>query len=615
MTGEWPSAAPFLAAGLATAALAPLFAALARRLGLVSVPKEDRWSKRTTPLLGGCALVAGFAVSAAVNLPLGDPRVQAVLGGTLLMFLVGLWDDAARLKPSTKLAAQVAAASILILAGVEVEVAGRRIFGIPLTIFWVVGITNALNLLDNMDGLAAGVGTIAALVMAAFGEATGVPWTAPLAIAVAGACLGFLPWNVSPARQFLGDAGSLPLGFLLASAGILGTYREAGNALLVLVVPVIVLGVPILDTTLVTLVRKFHGRKVSQGGKDHLSHRLVALGMSERKAVAVLWTVAAILGGVAIVAGPRGTELLESGTLVVFGLAAAGAAIFGVVLGMVKVYHPVPEPEADAALRGEAPHDPEGGRAERAVEARDTFLYYFRAVAVVFLDLAFVVGAYAGAHALRFGGRGEADDQLRFFAGLPVVILAKFIALQAFGLQRGFWRYFGLRDLAAVGKAVVAGGLLAAAGIALMRGGIEGFQRVLIIDGILLFLFLVGSRSIFRLMVEQVAGFPADGAPVLLVGAGSEGDLALRALRIRGGVRPVGVLDPDPLLKGRAFHGIPILGVPSELGAVLGRLGGVEEVVLARVPDPAEQERYREAARAAGAKLLVAPTALRFTEI
>jgi UDP-GlcNAc:undecaprenyl-phosphate GlcNAc-1-phosphate transferase len=474
-----------------------------------------------------------------------------------------------------------------------------------------------------MDGLAAGVGAIAALVMAAFGEASGLGWLSPLALAVAGAALGFLPWNISPARQFLGDAGSLPLGFLLAATGILGTYREAGNALLVLVVPVFVLGVPILDTTLVTLVRKFHGRKVSQGGKDHLSHRLVALGMSERKAVAVLWAVAAGLGVVALVASPRGRALFDPGTLVIFGLAAAGAAIFGVVLGMVKVYHPVPEAEADAAIR-QAAEDAEragtGGaagvsaRAERAVEARDTFLYYFRAVAVVFLDLAFVVGAYAGAHALRFGGRGDPGDQARFFEGLPLVILAKFVALQAFGLQRGFWRYFGLRDLAAVGKAVVAGGLLAAAGIG-WGYGTYGFQRVLIIDGVLLFLFLVGSRALFRLLVEQVAGFPSDGIPVLLVGAGTEGDLALRALRIRGGMRPVGILDPDPLLKGRDFHGVPILGVPADLPAVLARLGKVEEIVLARVPEPAEQERFRTAARAAGAKLLVAPTALRFTEI
>lgn len=594
------TALPFLAAALATAALAPAFAALARNRGLVSFPKEDRWSKRTTPLLGGCALVGGFLAAAGFYLPCKDPRVQAVFAGTLLLFFVGLWDDAKRLKPATKLAAQIAAAAILILAGVEVEVAGRRIFGIPLTILWVVGITNALNLLDNMDGLAAGVGAIAALVMAAFGGPPGTEWLVPLALAVAGSAVGFLPWNVSPARQFLGDAGSMPLGFLLAATGILGTYREAGNALLVLVAPVFVLGVPILDTTLVTLVRRFHGRKVSQGGKDHLSHRLVALGMSERKAVAVLWAVAAALGGVALYASPQVGPDMDPGAVVVFGLAAVGAAIFGVVLGEVKVYQPV---QAETA------------KAERAVEVRDTFLYYVRAVAVVFLDLALVAGAYAGAHALRFGGRGEAFDQHRFFQALPIVILAKFLALQAFGLQRGFWRYFGLRDLAAVGKAVVAGGLLALLGIHLAYG-FAGFSgRVLVLDAVLLFLFLVGSRAVFRLVVEQLAGFPADGAPVLLVGAGSEGDLALRALRVRGGVRPVGILDPDPLLKGRSFHGVPILGVPDDLEAVLARAGRVEEVILSRAPEPEEQERLRRVARAAGARLLVAPTASRFTEI
>jgi UDP-GlcNAc:undecaprenyl-phosphate GlcNAc-1-phosphate transferase len=594
---------PLLAGGAAlvvAAAAAPAFQRVAARAGLVSVPKADRWSQRTTPLLGGCALVLGVLAAAALSLPLADRRVQAVLAGALLMFAVGLWDDVKRLKPATKLAAQVAAGAILVLGGVEVEMAGRRIFGIPLTIFWVVGITNALNLLDNMDGLAAGVGAIAAGVLAVLGEDSGVPFLAPLALAVAGACLGFLPWNVSPARQFLGDAGSLPLGFLLAAAGILGTYREAGNVVLVLVAPVFVLGVPILDTTLVTLVRKFHGRSVSQGGKDHLSHRLVALGMSERRAVAVLWAVAAALGAVALLAGPDVKAAREPGTFVLFGLAAAGAAIFGVVLGEVKVYQVVPR---------------EDGKAERARETRDAFLYYFRAIAVVFLDLAFVAGAYAGAHALRFGGRGEPFDQARFFEALPLVILGKFVALQVFGLQRGFWRYFGLRDLASVAKAVLLGGGLAAAGIALVWG-FAGFSgRVLLLDGILLFLFLVGSRAIYRLTVEHLAGFPADGERVVLVGAGEEGDLALRALRIRGGVLPVAVLDPDPLLRGRAFHGIPIVGAPADLADLLRRRGDVKEVVLARAPDPGEQERLRAAAHGAGARLLLAPTALRFTEI
>ncbi|MCK6480012.1 MAG: hypothetical protein L6R43_07645 [Planctomycetes bacterium] len=588
-------------AGVVTAAAAPLAQAAARRFGLVNVPRADRWSKRSTPLLGGVALFAGFLAATLAFLPLREPRVQAVLAGAALLFAVGLWDDAKHLRPSTKLAAQLAAAAILILGGIEVEIAGRRVFGIPLTILWVVGITNALNLLDNMDGLAGGVGAIGALVMAAFAATTGVDWLAPLALAVAGAALGFLPWNVSPARQFLGDAGSLPLGFLLAAVGILGTYREAGNVLLVLAAPVFVLGVPILDTTLVTLVRKFHGRKVSQGGRDHLSHRLVALGMSERKAVAVLWAVAGGLGAVALLASPSVKQDATVGNLVLFGLAAAGAAIFGVVLGEVKVYHPV---------------DPASGApAERAVEARDTFLYYFRAVAVVFLDLGFVVGAFAAAHVLVFAGKGEPFHQYRFFEALPVVILAKVLALQVMGLQRGFWRYFGLRDLASVGNGVALGTVLTVAGLFLLYS-LEGFSwKVLLLDAILLFLFLVGSRSLFRLVVEHLGGFPSDGTPVLLVGAGEEGDLALRSLRLRGGVRPVGVLDADPLLKGRSFHGVPILGTPAEIGTLLGSRPEVKEVVLSAAPEPGEQERMRREVRAAGARLVLAPSALRFTEI
>ncbi len=597
-------AVPFLVAAAASAALALPAQRLARRFGMVSVPRSDRWSKKETPLLGGAALFAGFLAAALVALPLGDRRVQGILAGAALLFAVGLWDDARGLRPTTKLAAQLAAASILVLAGIEVEILGRRVLGIPLTLFWVVGITNALNLLDNMDGLASGVGAIAALVLAAFGATTGVPWLAALALGVAGAAVGFLPWNVSPARQFLGDSGSLVLGFLLSAAGILGTYREAGNVLLVLAAPVFVLGVPILDTTLVTLARKFHGRKVSEGGKDHLSHRLVALGMSERRAVAVLWAVAAGFGAVALWASPAVGRGVAFGSVVLFGLAAAGAAIFGVVLGEVKVYHAVPLEN--------------GARAERAREVRNAFLYYFRAVAVVFLDLGFVVGALAAAHALRFGGKGDPFDQERFFEALPVVIVARMAALQALGLQRGFWRYFGLRDLAAVGTATALGTALTAGGLWLLYGhrGFLGFSSyVLLLDAILFFLFLVGSRSMFRLVVENLGGFPEDGTPVLLVGGGAEGDLALRSLRLRGGVRPVGILDGDPLLRGRHFHGVPILGTPEDLAAVLAERSEVREVILSKAPEPEAQERLRAAARAAGAKLLLAPSAHRFAEI
>ena len=305
----------------------------------------------------------------------------------------------------------------------------------------------------------------------------------------------------------------------------------------------------------------------------------------------------------------RGLALLVSGEvrdvgpgtgILLLGLLAAGAAIFGVVLGEVKVYHAVPA---------------ENGRAARAAETRQAFLYYLRAMAVVLLDLGFVAAAFTGAHLLRFDGKGEPWAQTRYFEALPIVVVAKLVALQVFGLQKGFWRYFGLRDLAAVGKGVVAGSALAAAGLAAAFGWAGFSKPLMVLDAILLFLLLVGSRSLFRVVVEHLGGFPEDGTPVLLVGAGAEGDLALRSLRIRGGVRPVGVLDADPRTRGRFFHGLPVLGTPEDLEKVLRERPAVKEVVLARAAEPEEQERVRAVVRAAGARLLLAPTAMTFTEI
>src|SRR3954452_18363149 len=205
---------------------------------------------------------------------------------------------------------------------------------VPITIFWIVGLTNAFNLLDNMDGLAAGIAMIVALTLVGFNVLQGDQQTAMLCIIIAGACGGFLIFNFNPARIFMGDSGSLLLGYLLSGIVVLGAAKAGQEIALTLLVPVGVMALPILDTTLVTIVRSLHHRPISQGGRDHLSHRLVALGLNERSAVLVLYAVSILFDGVAIesnyVSGPV--------TLLLGSLLVLGVAFFGIYLGQVCIY-------------------------------------------------------------------------------------------------------------------------------------------------------------------------------------------------------------------------------------------------------------------------------------
>jgi UDP-GlcNAc:undecaprenyl-phosphate GlcNAc-1-phosphate transferase len=231
------------------------------------------------------------------------------------MSTLGIWDDKWGMRPIVKLFGQILAASLLFFTNVRIEALGnaiQQVFGHRLelfgydaanyfvTVFWVVAVTNALNLMDNMDGLAGGIAAVASTFFFLIATLTNQNLIAPLAAVLVGACLGFLYYNFNPARIFMGDTGSLFLGFMLAAVGIKLRF-PANTDMVTWMVPVLVLGVPLFDTTLVTLSRIRRGIPISRGGKDHLSHRLVALGFTRREAVLILYLVQGALGVAALV--------------------------------------------------------------------------------------------------------------------------------------------------------------------------------------------------------------------------------------------------------------------------------------------------------------------------
>ena len=325
--------------------LTPVCRAVAHRLGFVAKPREDRWHQQPTAMFGGVAI-------ALTTLGLGlaarpDARLWQLLGCGLLIAACGLADDVKSLKPSTKLVVQIALASALLFFGLRLPLTGSMVGDSMLTLFWVVGITNGFNLLDNMDGLCAGTALIAGgfLVVGMFTQTGATPAALYLA-ALLGATSGFLVYNFHPASVFMGDIGSLFLGLNLSVLTLVagGTGARSSGVVSVLAVPILLLLIPIFDTTLVTVMRLLSGRRPMQGGRDHSSHRLVAIGLPERTAVAVLWTLAALGGGLALslqFKTQHWTWILASA----FGLALG---IFAVYLAGIRVYNDVSVENAPA---------------------------------------------------------------------------------------------------------------------------------------------------------------------------------------------------------------------------------------------------------------------------
>lgn len=332
-----------------TAGLAPLAGRLAARWGVLDAPSGRKTQMRPVPLLGGLAMATGFtAVLLGAVAVLPSPDAQRQLATTLalgsIVLLVGLVDDIRELSPMARLLAELAVGAGAWAGGLGVSLSGVPVIDLALTMAWVAVVTNAINLLDNMDGLSSGVAAIGALWFLAIAAVNGQYLVAVMAAAVAGCALGFLRHNFPPpARIYMGDAGALFLGFCLAVVGM--KLRFAGPTQVTFFVPILVLGVPLLDTALVTLTRLAVGRSPFEGGRDHLSHRLLSLGLSVPQATGALCGSAALFGWIALV-----MSRVDTGTaFALMGLVLTGSTALGVLAAKVPVQRPEP---ADPQLPG-----------------------------------------------------------------------------------------------------------------------------------------------------------------------------------------------------------------------------------------------------------------------
>ncbi len=326
----------FSVAFFAVLLMTPVVRLLARKTDFMDVPSSRKAHKRPTPLLGGLSVLLGFLAAVAVGMYfVHEPvtsRFLGFLGGAFLMFLIGLVDDRVGLSPVTKLSGQLAAGLLLLFSGNTNGLITDGWMDMSLSLFWVIGIINAFNFLDNMDGISSGIAFIASMAFLVICSLQGQVLTAILAAAAAGASLAFLRFNFNPASIFLGDAGSMFLGYVMASVALMSTWHQSSH--LFLLVPILILAYPIFDISLVTLTRYRAGRGITEAGKDHSSHRLAFLVRPPRGPVLVIYALCVGLGLCGVLLSHY---LTLTGALIVAPLAAVGLVWLGVRLSDVPV--------------------------------------------------------------------------------------------------------------------------------------------------------------------------------------------------------------------------------------------------------------------------------------
>lgn len=587
--------------------LTPWVMHLATLVGAIDHPNARKIHSHPIPRLGGVSIYFSVFLSALLLVWI-DPTHSSLswisshqglmlIGSLLLVLLLGIWDDLQALNPGQKFLVQVIAATIAYMAGFRISsitnpLAGEGLLNLgmldyPVTVLWIVGVSNAFNLIDGLDGLASGVAIIASLTVASVAFLNGETAIAFPVFLLAGALLGFLWYNFNPARIFLGDSGSLFIGFILATVSIQASTK--GSTTFAILVPVLALGFPIMDT-LLSMVRRFLGSLLPENPRSgsllhkmhlmflpdrkHIHHQLIARGLSHRKAVLVLYCVSCMFG-----LGAFAVTTLNNLHASVILVAVAFATVAGI-----------------RQLRYR----------EMAILRNGLLLPLYdgpvmnRGLVQAFLDLAFISFAFLLAYHLAF--RGDNVQSLRELA--PILILACGIQIAAFffsGLYRGTFRYLGVGDLLKIVQAVTVA--VAATGVVLSLLPPPWYfadLAVLITNFYLLLTFIAGSRCSYHILNFIFRREPKGDLGVLIYGANAQGVLALQHLLHDNHERltPLGFLDDAPQLEGKHINGYPVFGghwrIPSltrkfKINQIVISQGSVRPEVLTRMQQFGEQ--------------------------
>lgn len=563
----------FLSAALLSSGLTWLLVHASLRLRLVAQPRTDRWHGKATPNTGGLAILIAFACC-YLCFASGQYRIIAICSGSLALF--GFLDDRIQLPPLVKLAGQSVAAVLVIASGVTVHSTPWDGANVLLAFLWIIGITNAFNLIDNMDGLCAGVAVIicaSRFILALQNHDDG---GAVLLAIVAGSLLGFLVFNLKPARIFMGDCGSMFVGFSLGTLAIASPTPRTRVFVSTLFYPALTFLYPIFDTVLVSVLRRSAGRPISVGGRDHSSHRLVSLGLTERRAVWLLWLLSAAGAATGLL-----TSAMPVGVLVIAAVLVAGVSVFGIFLATLPAY----------ALPDSAPV---------RINWIRKFTPNLRAGVTFVVDTLLAGVALLAAFVIRWENIFTGPPVQKFLFSLPVIMGCYALASIGFRTLNLGWRWFSLQDLIALGQCAAASS--ATSVFALWLLGVRDYSRgVILLYTFLVFAATAGLRvSMLFLWQSLVVPIGTRRAAVL----GVNGATALTVLVLQSGgpmnATPVAVIDADPAANRLRIHGVTVHHAGDSAPRLLDKLRADVLVVLAGEKLTVEHQRILEQCREAG---------------
>jgi UDP-GlcNAc:undecaprenyl-phosphate GlcNAc-1-phosphate transferase len=566
--------ATFGVAAIASVVVTRAHIAIAPKVGLVAPP--DPWHEVRPAQSGGLAMIAVVIAGAVALGLLEDGLVVRVLVATVALTIVGFVDDRRPLQPTAKLILQVVVSVALLASTFGDHPRVHLALTLPLTVVWLVGQSNAVNLLDNMDGCGPMVLTVSGLATAALQFMVGSESLATLAALIAGTSAGFFWLNRRPARVFMGDTGSLSLGFALAAIAVNGSWLGEGARLSRTFLPPLVMLLPLFNTAFVVITRFDAGVPVSRGLADHINYRLVGHGMSIGRALATLAGLG-LVGGLVAIAW-WWVPLPVWGALTA--LLGLGLAYFAVFLSHADV---------NEFYRRLGISLPAPRTAEYRIARRRAF--------ELLTDVIVASTAYFFAFQLRFEGMVPAEQEKHLLGGLPVAVVACLTTVWGTGLYRSFWKYVGLEELIRIVKACAILGT-AMFGVRLLPG-FDDYPRSICILFPLLFGVLAASyRVSLRLMHEarQRAKGLSTRKKALIVGAGDAGVLALREMRAETSTLwPIGFIDDDPAKLGREIHGLAVLGSTEVVDRIAAAIGA--PVVVIAMPS-ARREKIEAVTRA-----------------
>ena len=591
--------APAAVAGFLAWLLTPASVWLALRVGAIDEPGPRRVHTQPVPRLGGLAVVASTVTllgAGAIGIPWA-PRWAAptvsfgILAGLAPILAVSIRDDISHMRALPKFIAHGMGAAVAMAFGVllppTVHLFGVPVslgwMAIPLSALWLIGVTNAFNIVDGLDGLSAGLGLISAASLAGVLLMTHEPGNAAAVLVLGGSIVGFLPYNIHPARVFLGDSGATAIGYLL------GCFTLAGPALLssglATLIPVLLVGVPVADT-IVSMARRMlsrletgSGNRFYEADHNHIHHRLLVLGLSHQKAVLTLYAAGGLLSLMALASLLLTKQ--QSGYLL-------GGILLAGLIGLNRL-----------------------GYGEFALLRRGVALRFYdlpvlrRSFFVVFVDIAVIAVALYLSIGLKLDDWDPAVTRGHLLAMLAVLTPATVISFTWLGMYRGSWRLAGIEDFWRLCLAVVCGSLAGLALFAMIVPSEVPFS----LFGVYTFVALVlanGTRVSYRLADQFRMRASIGGEPAVIYGAGIGGASAVREMLSNSllGLTPVGFIDDNPARAGKSVNGYPILGDVDQTEAVLAQSGAKVVVVSSHKITEEKVAQVRRVCEVRGVRLL-----------